>query len=52
LYKVVLGVEVGRLDQVPRARLPIRTPVVLSREEVSSVLKQLTGKICSPVDRL
>jgi integron integrase len=45
LYKAVLGLEVGRLDQVPRARLPIRVPVVLSREEVSSVLKQLTGKI-------
>ena len=45
LYKDVLGIEVGRLDQVPRARLPIRVPVVLSRDEVSSVLKQLTGKI-------
>ena len=45
LYKDVLGIEVGRLDEVPRARLPIRVPVVLSREEVSSVLKQLTGKI-------
>jgi integron integrase len=45
LYKVVLGIEVGRLDEVPRARLPIRVPVVLSRDEVSSVLKQLTGKI-------
>jgi len=45
LYKDVLGIEVGRLDEVPRARLPIRVPVVLSRDEVSSVLKQLTGKI-------
>jgi len=28
----------------PLARLPIRVPVVLSRDEVNSVLKQLTGK--------
>jgi integrase len=45
LYKDVLGIEVGRLDEVPRARLPIRVPVVLSRDEVSRVLKQLTGQI-------
>ncbi len=45
LYKVVLGLEVGRLDEVPRARLPVRVPVVLGRDEVSSVLKQLTGTI-------
>ena len=45
LDKDVLGVEVGRLDDVPRARLPIRVPIVLSRDEVNSVLKQLTGKI-------
>jgi hypothetical protein len=52
LYKDVLGLEVGRLDQVPRARLPIRVPVVLSREEVSSVLKQLTGhRLRSASDR-
>ena len=40
LYKYVLGTELGSLDQVPRARMPIRVPVVLSRDEVS---KQLTG---------
>ena len=45
LYKDVLGIEVGRLAEVPRARLPIRVPVVLSRDEVSSVLKQLTSTI-------
>ena len=44
LYTNVLGIEVGRLGEVPRARLPIRVPVVLSRDEVSSVLKQLPGK--------
>jgi hypothetical protein len=41
----VLAIEVGRLDEVPRARLPIRVPVVLSRDEVSRVLKQLTGNV-------
>jgi integron integrase len=45
LYKVVLGIELGRLDQVPRARMPVRVPVVLSRDEVSRILKELTGKI-------
>lgn len=43
LYKAVLGVDVGRLDEVTRARLPVRVPVVLSRDEVGRVLKQLTG---------
>jgi integrase len=45
LYTSVLGMEVGPLDQVTRARLPIRVPVVLSRDEVSRVLTQLTGTI-------
>ncbi|MGH9659098.1 MAG: integron integrase [Bryobacteraceae bacterium] len=43
LYKDVLSMDVGWLDQIPRARLPIRVPVVLSRNEVSSLLKQLSG---------
>ena len=43
LYKHVLGIEVGRIDQVPRARMPIRVPVVLSRDEVKRVMEQLTG---------
>ena len=45
LYKAVLGIDVGRLDAVARARLPVRVPVVLSRDEVGRVLKQLTGTI-------
>jgi site-specific recombinase XerD len=45
LYKVVLGIDVGPLDQVARARLPVRVPVVLSREEVSRVLAQLRGTL-------
>ena len=45
LYKHVLGTELGPLDHVPRARMPIRVPVVLSRDEVSTVLKELGGTI-------
>ena len=45
LYKHVLGTELGPLDHVPRARMPIRVPVVLSRDEVSKILKELTGKM-------
>ena len=43
LYRHVLGQEVGDVSPVVRARTPERMPVVLSREEVSAVLAQLTG---------
>ena len=43
LYRRVLGIEVGRIEDVPRARMPIRVPVVLSRDEVKRVMEQLTG---------
>ncbi|OFV94479.1 MAG: integrase [Acidobacteria bacterium RIFCSPLOWO2_12_FULL_65_11] len=43
LYRAVLQIEVGPIEQVPRARTPDRLPVILSREEVSAVLKQLAG---------
>ena len=43
LYRHVLGIEVGRIEDVPRARMPIRVPVVLSRDEVRRVMEQLTG---------
>jgi integron integrase len=45
LYKDVLGIETGPLANVPRARLPIRVPVVLSREEVGRLLQQLSGTV-------
>ena len=45
LYRNVLGIEVGAIEHVPRARTPERLPVVLSREEVTAVLKQLTGTV-------
>jgi integron integrase len=43
LYREVLRREVGDLSPVVRARTPERLPVVLSRDEVSGVLKQLGG---------
>jgi integrase len=45
LYRRVLGMELGAIEQIPRARMPVRVPVVLSRDEVSRILKQVTGKI-------
>lgn len=43
LYKHVLGIEIGAVPSVVRARTPERLPVVLSREEIAAILKQLTG---------
>jgi integron integrase len=43
LYKEVLKHDIGAIAQVPRARMPTRLPVVLSRDEVGRLLKQLTG---------
>ncbi len=41
LYRHVLGRSVGDLGDVVRARKPKRLPVVLTREEVKAVLRQL-----------
>ncbi len=35
--------EIGVVPPVVRARTPERLPVVLSREEIGALLKQLTG---------
>ncbi len=43
LERQVLGRSVGDLGGVIRARKPDRLPVVMSREEVKSVLAQLSG---------
>ena len=44
LYRHVIGREVGDdLGEVIRARKPTRLPVVMTREEVKSVLANLTG---------
>jgi len=44
LYKQVLGVEVGWVDGVTRAKKPERVPVVMTREEVGRVLGQMRGR--------
>ena len=43
LYKQVLHIDVGTIEHVPRAKMPARLPVVLSREEVGTLVRQLDG---------
>ena len=43
LYQKVLDIDPGRIEGVIRAHRPKRLPVVLSKEEVKSVLAQLDG---------
>lgn len=43
LYKAVLHQDLGRIEDVVRARKPKKLPVVLSREEVKAVLQCLSG---------
>lgn len=43
LYREVLGKEIGYVDGVVRARRPSRLPVVLTRQEVKSILGVLDG---------
>jgi integron integrase len=43
LYKDVLGIELPWLDGVEPARTPVRLPVVLTRDEVVSILRSLKG---------
>lgn len=43
LYREVLGVTLPWLDNVTRAKLPQRLPVVLTREEVREVLSRMRG---------
>jgi integron integrase len=43
LYRDVLKKNLQRVDDIERARLPSRLPVVLARREVNAVLKHLTG---------
>jgi len=43
LYREVLGVQLTGLEQVPRAKLPTRVPVVLSPDEVATVLHRFPG---------
>ena len=43
LYREVLGLELVGLDDVVRAKRPVRLPLVLSREEVGAILRGLEG---------
>lgn len=43
LYKHVLKHDIGRLDDVVRAKRPKKLPAVFSREEVKAVLNGLSG---------
>jgi len=43
LFREVLGRELEGLDQVVRAKRPLRLPVVLSRDEVDRILERLDG---------
>ena len=43
LYKAVLAIEIGGVPPVVQARTPERLPVVLSRDEVTALLKPLAG---------
>lgn len=43
LYREVLGIELPWLDNVEQARAPKRLPVVLTREEIQTVLSRLEG---------
>lgn len=43
LYRGVLQVDIGDVGQVPRARTPVRVPVVLTAAEVRAVFAHLSG---------
>lgn len=44
LYREVLGVNLPWLENVTRAKVPRRLPVVLDRQEVKAVLNRLDGR--------
>ena len=43
LYSQVLGLDIGPIEHVPRARMPDKLPVVLSREEIARLIKHVGG---------
>lgn len=45
LYQRVLDIRLPWMDEIVRAKRPVRLPVVLSREEVRRVLAELDGPI-------
>lgn len=42
-YQHVLKQDIGRLDEVIRAKQPQRVPVVLTRDEVAALFRHLSG---------
>jgi len=44
LFREVLEVELKELDSTPRAKSPVRIPVILTRSEVRAVLERLSGR--------
>ena len=45
LFEVVLGQRLAWMNEIVRAQRPARLPVVLSRDEVSSLLSRLRGPV-------
>jgi integrase len=43
LYRDVFKLQLDRIDDVERARLPTRLPAVFTREEVAAILDRLSG---------
>jgi integrase len=43
LYRAVLGIPLGRVEGIVRAKGPKRLPVVLTRREIGMLLKNLSG---------
>ena len=43
LYRQVLGLDLGPIEHTPRARMPDKLPVVLSREEISRLMQHVEG---------
>ena len=46
LYREVLQRDLTGLDEVVRAKRPVRLPQVLSRDEVGAILRQIRGTSC------
>jgi integron integrase len=43
LYRDILHIEIGRIENVLRARMPVRVPVVLSPDEIARIMKPIDG---------
>jgi site-specific recombinase XerD len=43
LYTEVLCIDIGPIEHVPRARMPDKLPVVLSREEIGQLMEHVDG---------